>query len=264
MIDIEVFERHLTTKWVGRDCLLLEQTDSTNNYAKNPPRDLVHGSLILANYQLKGRGQSGKSWFGDAHKNLYFSIYTKPLRTEGLFLLSLISAHSIIESIRSYNLAHPLMNQLKIKWPNDVYIGEHKIAGILTENIFHGGFLKGSVIGTGWNIDQDHFPPNLKYKASSLRLLFPETWIREELLARYLNFFEHYYSLWETQPLELVRALNTHLLGYNTSVRIVVDGSQVPGIFTCLGVDIQGHLRVLNKEKEVDTFTYEQIRIHPV
>jgi biotin-(acetyl-CoA carboxylase) ligase len=120
------------------------------------------------------------------------------------------------------------------------------------------------VIGTGWNIDQDHFPPNLKYKASSLRLLFPETWIREELLARYLNFFEHYYSLWETQPLELVRALNTHLLGYNTSVRIVVDGSQVPGIFTCLGVDIQGHLRVLNKEKEVDTFTYEQIRIHPV
>ena len=64
--------------------------------------------------------------------------------------------------------------------------------------------------------------------------------------------------------MELVQALNTHLLWYNTSVRIVVDGSQVPGIFTCLGVDIQGHLRVLNKEKEVDTFTYEQIRIHPV
>ena len=132
MIDLEVLERHLTTKWVGRDRLLLEQTDSTNNYAKNPPRELINGSLILANYQLNGRGQSGKSWFGDAHKNLYFSIFTKPLKTEGLFLLSLISAHSVVESIRSYQFAHPLMNQIKIKWPNDVYIGEHKIAGILT------------------------------------------------------------------------------------------------------------------------------------
>ncbi len=264
MIDLEVLERHLTTKWVGRDRLLLEQTDSTNNYAKNPPRELINGSLILANYQLNGRGQSGKSWFGDAHKNLYFSIFTKPLKTEGLFLLSLISAHSVVESIRSYQFAHPLMNQIKIKWPNDVYIGEHKIAGILTENIFHGGFLKGSVIGTGWNIDQDHFPHNLQHRASSLRLLFAKDWVREELLARYLNYFEYYYSLWETEPLELVKALNTHLLGYNTSVRIVVDGLQVPGRFTCLGVDTRGYLRVLNKEKEVDTFTYEQIRIHPV
>ena len=46
--------------------------------------------------------------------------------------------------------------------------------------------------------------------------------------------------------MELLQAMNTHLLGYNTPVSIVVDGSQVPGIFTCLGVDIQGHLRVLN------------------
>jgi len=264
VIDLEVLKSHLTTKWVGRDRLFLKQTDSTNNLAKNPPYVLVHGSLVLTEYQLKGRGQSDKSWFGDAYKNLYFSIYTKPLKIEGLFLLSLISALSIVESIRSYHLFHPLMNQMRFKWPNDVYVGKYKIAGILTENIFQGGLLKATVVGTGWNINQDQFPINLQDKASSLRLLFPENWIREELLARYLNFFEHYYTLWESQPNELVRILNSHLLGYNMPVRVVVDGLKLPGVYTCLGVDVQGHLRVLNKEKEVDTFTYEQIRIYPV
>jgi BirA family biotin operon repressor/biotin-[acetyl-CoA-carboxylase] ligase len=263
VIDIEVLERHLTTKWVGRDRLLFEQTESTNDLAKYPPRELIHGSLLLADYQTKGRGLSDKSWFGDAHKNLYFSIYTKPFTSEGLFLLSLISALSVIESIRSYHLVHPLINRLRIKWPNDVYIGEYKIAGILTENIFSGSYLKGSIIGTGWNINQDYFPLSLRDSASSLRLLFPEDWIREELLARYLNYFEHYYSVWESQPHELVVHLNSHLLGYNKPVRVVMNGQEVPELFTCLGLDTKGHLRVLNKEKEVDTFTYEQIRIHP-
>ena len=77
MIDIEVLERHLTTKWVGRDRLLFEQTESTNDLAKYP-RELIREAYYLRIIKTKGRGLSDKSWFGDAHKNLTFPFIQSP------------------------------------------------------------------------------------------------------------------------------------------------------------------------------------------
>ena len=129
------------TFFTGKFLLHLPSVDSTNNYAKNyiAKSSPIDGTVILADEQFAGRGQSGNIWLSEAGKNLTFSIIYQTsflLATEQFYLNMAISL-GISAALASILLPDSDLS-VKIKWPNDIYVQNKKIAGILIENTISG------------------------------------------------------------------------------------------------------------------------------
>ncbi|MEZ5041447.1 MAG: biotin--[acetyl-CoA-carboxylase] ligase [Saprospiraceae bacterium] len=140
---------------------MFDNLTSTNEYAlsllsKSKP---IEGTVISARFQTAGKGQIGSSWQVEADKNLTLSVILYPnfLPVAQQFYLSQAVALAVADFIQIFIAA----NLVKIKWPNDVYIGNKKTAGILIQNTISGSNLQTSVIGLGININQLVFPATL-------------------------------------------------------------------------------------------------------
>lgn len=132
----------------------LPQVDSTNNYAKQLIEEGTgEGTAVLSQFQSMGKGQAGNSWESEEGKNLLCSLILYPefLPAEKQFQLSKIISLSIAEFLAAE------VSGVKIKWPNDVYVGDMKIGGILIENSIIGMTLSSSVLGFGLNLNQMEF-----------------------------------------------------------------------------------------------------------
>ncbi len=140
---------------IGRSIIRLESVDSTNNYTANCGRrgELRHGAVIMAVEQTGGRGQMGTVWNSEAGKNLTFSVYLERvnLSVERQFILTKIVSLSLVSLLERYGIA------AQIKWPNDIFVGDEKIAGVLIENTIQGNDLKRSIVGVGLNVNQENF-----------------------------------------------------------------------------------------------------------
>ncbi|WP_300600176.1 biotin--[acetyl-CoA-carboxylase] ligase [Niabella sp.] len=143
----------------------LPQVDSTNNYALSRIREglAYHGMGIFAHEQLAGKGQRGKKWVTASGQNIHLSLIIAPksLELDHLFALSAMIA---VET-RAF-LADLAPGNWFIKWPNDIYFQDRKAVGMLIENIITGQKWKWAVAGIGININQDHFPEELKQAVS--------------------------------------------------------------------------------------------------
>ena len=133
--------------------MYIKRTNSTNTLLReliaegNPPE------YIYAGYQTAGRGQTGNGWESEADKNLLCSILL-PAR-KNLFELNIIvsvAVHRLIESV--FCQRSGLCSVLSIKWPNDIYWGDKKVAGILIENAIIGNEVRYSIAGIGLNVNQ--------------------------------------------------------------------------------------------------------------
>ena len=138
----------------------LSTVDSTNNYTAKliTQTKIPFGTVIMADFQSKGKGQRNQSWVSEKYKNLLVSIFVNSsfLNTKSIFYLSKITALALREFIYD-----TLQMETLIKWPNDIIIGDKKIAGILIENQWKNNYIKSSIIGLGININQVVFPKNL-------------------------------------------------------------------------------------------------------
>ncbi|MGM0612302.1 MAG: biotin--[acetyl-CoA-carboxylase] ligase [Bacteroidota bacterium] len=139
----------------------LEHINSTNNYVKNIlqkeyPREL---SMFIAKEQTQGRGQQGNYWFSDTGKNHTGTIvfYPAQLPPSLQYQLSKLLSLSILNTLQHF--VQP--DNLSVKWPNDIYYDNQKIAGILIESSILGDHLEYVIGGIGININQDHFPDYL-------------------------------------------------------------------------------------------------------
>ena len=140
-----------------RRIMWLERVDSTNDEARRHISDIDNLSVVSALSQTAGRGQRGNTWTSNAGENLMFSIVLKSpaLMAEDHFALNEIAALSVADFLSTYGI------KAEIKWPNDIYVGEKKICGILIENSFRGKTISSSIIGIGLNINQRNFNVNL-------------------------------------------------------------------------------------------------------
>ncbi|MDR2936594.1 MAG: biotin--[acetyl-CoA-carboxylase] ligase [Rikenellaceae bacterium] len=131
------------------------ETASTNDEARD--RKYCHGDVVLAENQLAGRGQRGNGWAGGVGENLTFSLVIEPatLPFEKPFLLSEATAVALVETLGDFGIG------AAIKWPNDIYVGERKISGVLIENDLMGDRFTKSVVGIGLNVNQRVFDPSL-------------------------------------------------------------------------------------------------------
>ena len=157
--------------FVGQNLITLKQVDSTNNFLKNllsNSKPVTEGTVIMAEGQYAGRGQQENRWHSEDGKNLTFSILLKPsfLPLSQQFDLTRAVSLGIINALK------PLLgDQLKIKWPNDIYYADGKLGGILIENLVQASQIKNSVIGIGLNVNQDVFPLEMPNAASIKQIL---------------------------------------------------------------------------------------------
>lgn len=127
--------------------------DSTNEFLKKRINFLNLGDICISEHQTKGRGRNGKRWYSPFGCNLYFSMYwyLKNFQNKSIIGLSLAIAVSIAESLKYLGV-----KKIKIKWPNDIYLYNKKIAGILIDIIQSNINLKKIIIGIGINFDMNN------------------------------------------------------------------------------------------------------------
>ncbi|MGE5428936.1 MAG: biotin--[acetyl-CoA-carboxylase] ligase [Methylococcaceae bacterium] len=186
---------------VGNHIVRLPQVDSTNNYANTQFRanELTEGTVFLAYEQSNGRGQMKNYWESEPGMNLTFSIVLFPdfLEIRKQFMLSKIVTLGI------YAALNPWVENLRIKWPNDIYAGDMKLGGILIENSILYNSIKSSVIGIGINVNQTEFLSNAP-NPTSLKLLANKQFDSELVLTQILKQIDFYYALLKDQQVKRI------------------------------------------------------------
>ena len=158
----------------------IDETDSTNRWLRNctggQSSCAIH-EVVWADYQTAGRGQGTNTWESERGKNLTFSILLHPvdLPANRQFLLSMQVSLAICEALGEH------IGDLSIKWPNDIYWRNAKIAGILIENSLQGSVIRDSIVGVGLNVNQRQFMSDAPNPISLWQICEHET-DREQLL----------------------------------------------------------------------------------
>ena len=167
----------------------IEETDSTNRWLK------AHGEgtmVVVADYQTAGKGCGTNSWESERGKNLTFSMLIHPtdIPASQQFRITEVVSVALCEVLERYLLTVPeLAEGLSIKWPNDIYMGDKKICGVLIENRLQGNVIVDSIIGIGLNVNQTEFVSDAPNPVSLRQLLGREI-DREALLHDFLETLE--------------------------------------------------------------------------
>jgi len=139
---------------IGSDIIHYDSLSSTNSTAWLMVREkeLPEGTVISANFQTAGKGQHGNRWESERGKNLLFSIilYPSSVSPDEQFLISMSISLGICDFLKHF------LSDIKIKWPNDIYVNGGKIAGILIENSIIGQTIEYTVAGIGININRKY------------------------------------------------------------------------------------------------------------
>lgn len=161
---------------------------STNNEAKRLSGSLDNLSVIAAEKQTAGRGRGSHSWSSAPGENLTFSVFLRfgpdgqaPLPAGEAVRITHFCTVAVCDFLISEGL------QPRIKWPNDIWIADRKICGILIENSFSAGFLGTSIIGIGLNLNQKEFDPALPNPVSAALLTGRSYSLPDSLDALYEN-----------------------------------------------------------------------------
>ena len=151
--------------------------------------------VISADFQTNGRGQRSNNWISEKNANLTFSLLLEPkLNISYQFYLNIISSLTIQKILFSI-----LDTNIKIKWPNDIYYKNNKIAGILVENIVSNKNIQKSIIGFGINVNQRAFPISNTVSIFNIK---PIKLNKNEILKSILIEFEKNYNLLKNKKYE--------------------------------------------------------------
>jgi BirA family transcriptional regulator, biotin operon repressor / biotin---[acetyl-CoA-carboxylase] ligase len=169
----------------------LPETGSTNTYAisllsKERPDE---GCVIITDHQTQGKGTNTNTWESEKGKNLTFSLFLYPdFKAELQFVLNKAISLGICDFLH----AELPQNEITIKWPNDIYIGNKKVCGILIQNSVIGNRLDYVVVGIGLNVNQTIFTSDAPNPVS-LKMVTGKDYNLDELLHKLLDsIFEKY------------------------------------------------------------------------
>jgi BirA family biotin operon repressor/biotin-[acetyl-CoA-carboxylase] ligase len=218
----------------------LKSTESTNLYTLDllKSRALKEGSIVYTQEQTGGKGQGNNRWESEPGKNLTATIVLYPgfLKPEEQFMLTKVVSLSVCSVLDNYELPSRAM----IKWPNDIYINEGKIAGILINNDITGNSISQSIAGLGLNINQESFGENAP-GAVSLKNLTGIEYEVKKILTEWHNSMEHWYeSLMKPDFKTLDEAYLERLYRLNQPAEFIIRGKRMEA--TILGLAEYGML----------------------
>lgn len=232
----------------------LDETESTQDVLQRGISDYDNLSVVAARLQTAGRGQRGNSWLAGKGENLTFSVLLKfgdagfpPLTASSQFRISETVSAGICDYLGSKGI------DARIKWPNDIYVRNRKICGILIENTLRGSAIASSIVGIGLNVNQRTFPPEL-INPTSMSLQTGEGYILEEELPKLID------SIFPDGKLEDRRREYLERLYRYGKFHDFTDcstGTVFEG--RIIGVSEQGLLRVENRKGELKEFAFKEI-----
>lgn len=242
-----------------------ELTDGTNAAAmraiagKEPPSP---GAVFLAEAQSAGRGQGANHWHATPGANLTLSmvVYPDHLAVARLFALTQLTGMAVAETVAHF-LPAPLAATVRLKWPNDVYVGDQKIAGILVQNGLRGSTVSWSVLGIGLNVNETDFPVALQKTATSLRLLAGDKLDKTAVLDFLLGRLADSYAF--SQPSQLTalgEAYHRLLYRLNVPGRYLDVESGERFFAVVRGVNGAGQLRLELAEGGERAFSLREVR----
>jgi len=185
----------MKTLFIGQNAIHLTAVGSTNSYATEMLRQIspVEGTIIYTFAQTNGRGQRGNTWQSELNKNVALSLILHPsfLAAEEQFLLTKITSLAVADLMAEIIKNAGASADIKVKWPNDIYIDGKKAGGILIENTLRDKHLQSSVIGIGLNIKQVNFSD--KISATSLKTITGQDFDLIEIVELLCEFLEARY-----------------------------------------------------------------------
>ena len=236
----------------------LDVVDSTNRYLRDEADNLwVNGKDIVAVtaiHQTAGRGQRGNVWASSEGENLLLSMLVRPgntLEVANQFMLSQAVAVSLHAALKCYGI------ETKRKWPNDVYVGGRKLAGILVELDYSGASEEQAIVGIGLNVNQTEFPPMDRVPVSMKMMLGKDIPV-EDVLRDVLCLFNRYYNEMRWGCKEAISAEYRELLLGFGEHREYVDAG---GAFTAVieGVEPTGHLLLRRSDGTFSRYAFKEV-----
>lgn len=246
------------TLFIGKVLHHFTEVSSTNTIAveevaKTTPSE---GTVISTDYQQAGRGQIGSSWFSSPAKNLLLSVILRPrwLAARHQFALSQAVALAVADTISACTGESAL-----VKWPNDVYLHDKKLAGILIQNTLSGAYLQTSVAGVGLNVNEEAFPAELP-RASSLRQYTGADFDRSTVQQMLFHHLEARYLQLKSNPVIIRTAYLQNLYRYQEwhSYQLTSTGKVFTG--QIIGVQESGKLAIQMADLNVEYFDLKQVK----
>ncbi|MBC7384174.1 MAG: biotin--[acetyl-CoA-carboxylase] ligase [Bacteroidia bacterium] len=238
---------------IGSYTVFLTETTSTNDSLKLlfTNESLPDGTVMYTDFQVSGRGQQQTVWESESCKNLLMSVLLLPvfLQADEQLWLNVCICLALRETVEELSGIAAF-----IKWPNDIYCADKKIAGILIENVLQGNKIKYTIIGLGLNVNQNSFITN---KAISLALLCNKQLdvnVVRKTVCKKLSYF--YTKLKAKQWSSLWSLYHQYLYGRGNQAYFLWKGEKVEA--QILGLDKLGRLHLLIME-EVRSFGNKEI-----
>lgn len=236
-----------------QDCFFIPQVDSTNDLLKSMLREqqLPEGFIVCAGFQHAGKGQTGNSWESAEGENLLFSMALYPLRirVEEQFLISQLVSVGIKNTLDKY------IDNLSVKWPNDIYWNDKKLGGILIENSLQSGRIKSTVLGIGINVNQRNFISNAPNPVSMFQITGKQHNI-EELMLEIRNSILNVYR--QMNP-TLIRANYSEIL-YRKSGFYLYKTVDESFLAQLVSVHPDGCLELETKAGEHKSFYFKEVQ----
>lgn len=242
--------------------MYIATVNSTNDYLRLHP-DIV---TLRTDFQTYGRGQAGNHWESEPGKNLLFSTRLKEigLAATNQWRINMLVAVALYETLNTK--LSTLNSTLTIKWPNDIYYGDKKLAGVLIENTLLGTRIADSIIGIGLNLNQTEWHSDAPNPVS-LKQITGEDYDPDEIMNMFLttlaqlmpnmnrirsDYMQHLYRRegfywWEEREVSTMPTMN---------------GTRTEQSFEAQIVDItpQGELVLQTRNQEIKTYHFKQIK----
>ncbi|WP_051151022.1 biotin--[acetyl-CoA-carboxylase] ligase [Butyrivibrio sp. VCB2006] len=268
----ESISENLHTSWAGQNLIYKEETGSTNDDARElGEQGAPHGTLVVADRQITGRGSRGRSWETPQEDNIAMSLLIRPeAPADRISMLTLIMGMSVAEGIEEaliaardnalskstlVNIPGEIIAEYKtfpqIKWPNDIVIAGKKICGILTElHMNSDNTIRDVVIGVGINVNMTDFPDEIKDIAGSILGTTGVELTRESVIACCMRRFEENYGKYcKTYDMSLLLdQYETRLINRHKLVKVLDPKGAYEAI--AHGITNVGALLVSNEEGE--------------
>jgi len=232
------------------------QLDSTNQQAKVFIENELwqEGDVIAAHHQTAGKGQLGNTWQSMPQKNMLCSLLLKPhfLKASDQIFLNMAVCLSLVDLLAQHHI------KSVIKWPNDIYVGNQKIAGVLIENQLQGIHIKSCVVGVGLNVNQLHFEGLLN--AVSMVMLTHKEIDLPIIISSWISNLNVWYAQLQFGKYDgISQAYHKYLKDLNQEVNFVDENGTFIGIIR--KVNVSGQL-VVETKAGIKSYHPKQIKWH--
>lgn len=222
---------------------------STSDYIKRNYLSLPSKTVVAAENQTGGHGRLGRSWSGGPDSATFSLLLKGEEYAASLPLLPFAAGEAVALTLEKH-LAQPLL-----KWPNDVYLGAKKVAGILLEGLYEGGEFLGVVLGVGINLNNREFPSGLE-NATSLYLYSKRPVDKGSFVKEVLEELEPRLS----RPAPSLDYFSSHDYLRGKEIRLDYYGENLEGI--ARGIDRQGRL-LLESNGAIKAVSSGEASLHP-